>query len=238
MNEHGLLVETLIYLTAAVVFVPLASRFRLGSVLGYLLAGCAIGPWGLRLVRDVAAIMHFAEFGVVLMLFLIGLELDPRRLWNMRRAVFGGGALQMGLCGALLTAGGLAVGLPWQAALVAGLSLALSSTAIAVQTMRERGILASPVGNNALSVLLFQDIAAIPLIALVPLLATGPSASSGGPWGILRVLGAVGLVVVVGRYLTRPLLRIVARTGLREVFTGFALLLIVAIALLMTAAGV
>jgi len=238
MNEHGLLVETLIYLTAAVVFVPLASRFRLGSVLGYLLAGCAIGPWGLRLVRDVAAIMHFAEFGVVLMLFLIGLELDPRRLWNMRRAVFGGGALQMGLCGALLTAGGLAVGLPWQAALVAGLSLALSSTAIAVQTMRERGILASPVGNNALSVLLFQDIAAIPLIALVPLLATGPSASSGGPWGILRVLGAVGLVVVVGRYLTRPLLRIVARTGLREVFTGFALLLIVAIALLMTAAWV
>jgi glutathione-regulated potassium-efflux system ancillary protein KefC len=144
----------------------------------------------------------------------------------------------MGLCGALLTAGGLAVGLPWQAALVAGLSLALSSTAIAVQTMRERGILASPVGNNALSVLLFQDIAAIPLIALVPLLATGPSASAGGPWGILRVLGAVGLVVVVGRYLTRPLLRIVARTGLREVFTGFALLLIVAIALLMTAAGV
>jgi glutathione-regulated potassium-efflux system ancillary protein KefC len=238
MSEHGLLVETLIYLTAAVVFVPLASRFRLGSVLGYLLAGCAIGPWGLRLVRDVAAIMHFAEFGVVLMLFLIGLELDPRRLWNMRRAVFGGGALQMGLCGALLTVGGLAVGLPWQAALVAGLSLALSSTAIAVQTMRERGILASPVGNNALSVLLFQDIAAIPLIALVPLLAAGPSASAAGPWAILRVLGAVGLVVVVGRYLTRPLLRIVARTGLREVFTGFALLLIVAIALLMTAAGV
>jgi len=237
MNDHGLLVEALIYLTAAVVFVPLASRFRLGSVLGYLIAGAVIGPWGLHLVRDVAAILHFAEFGVVLMLFLIGLELDPRRLWNMRRAVFGGGALQMGLCGALLTLGGLAVGLPWQGALVAGLALALSSTGIAVQTMRERGLLTSPVGTTALSVLLFQDIAAIPLIALVPLLANDRP-SGAGPWGFLRVLGAVGLVVVVGRYLTRPLLRIVARTGLREVFTSFALLLIVAIALLMTAAGV
>jgi glutathione-regulated potassium-efflux system ancillary protein KefC len=237
MNEHGLLFEAMIYLAATVVFVPLASRFRLGSVLGYLIGGCAIGPFGLRLVRDVSAILHFAEFGVVLMLFLIGLELDPRRLWSMRRAVFRGGAIQMGATGALLAAGGLMVGLPWQAALVAGLALALSSTAIAVQTMRERGELAAPVGTGAFAVLLFQDIAAIPLIALVPLLAAGPK-STAGPLGVLKVAGAVGAVVVLGRYLTRPLLRVVAKTGLREVFTGFALLLVIGIALIMSAAGI
>ena len=238
MAEHGLLFEVMIYLAAAVVFVPLASRLGLGSVLGYLIAGCVIGPWGLRLVRNAGAILHLGEFGVVLMLFLIGLELDPKKLWSMRRSVFGGGALQMGICGGLLALGGLAVGLPWQAALVAGLALALSSTAIAVQTMRERGFLASPTGEIAFGVLLFQDIAAIPLIALVPLLAAGPKSSGSALVGVARVALAVGLVVLVGRYLTRPLMRIIARTGLREVFTGFALLLVVGIALLMTAAGI
>jgi glutathione-regulated potassium-efflux system ancillary protein KefC len=237
MGEHGLLFEAMVYLAASVVFVPLASRFRLGSVLGYLIAGCVIGPWGLRLVRDVASIMHFAEFGVVLMLFLIGLELDLKRLWSIRRSVFGGGTLQIAVCGGLLTLGALALGLPWQAALVAGLALALSSTAIAVQTMRERGVLTSPVGTSAFSVLLFQDIAAIPLIALVPLLAAG-SRSSGGLFGLFRIVAAVGAVVLVGLYLTRPILRIVARTGLREAFTGFALLLVIGIALIMSAAGV
>ncbi|HEY3593029.1 MAG TPA: glutathione-regulated potassium-efflux system protein KefC [Polyangiaceae bacterium] len=237
MAEHGLLFEVLVYLGATVIFVPLASRFRLGSVLGYLIAGCAIGPWGLKLVRDVAAILHFAEFGVVLMLFLIGLELDPKRLWSMRRPVFGGGAFQMLVSGTVLGAGGLAVGLPWQAALVAGLALALSSTAIAVQTMRERGVLTSPTGNLAFSVLLFQDIAAIPLIAIVPLLSSGPASSSG--WvGFVSVIGAVAAVVVLGRYVTRPVLRLVAKTGLREVFTAFALLLVIGIAMIMAAAGV
>jgi glutathione-regulated potassium-efflux system ancillary protein KefC len=206
-------------------------------VLGYLLAGCAIGPWGLRLVRDVQSILHFAEFGVVLMLFLIGLELDPRRLWNMRKPVFGGGSLQMAATGAVLGLGGLAAGLPWQAALVAGLALALSSTAIAVQTMRERGMLTSPTGNISFAILLFQDIAAIPLIALVPLLSAG-SVGSGGWLGFARVIGAVASVIVLGRYLTRPLLRIVARTGLREVFTAFALLLVIGISFIMSAAGV
>ncbi len=237
MPEHGLLFEVMVYLGAAVVFVPLASRLKLGSVLGYLIAGCVIGPFGLRLVRDVDAILHFAEFGVVLMLFLIGLELEPKRLRAMRRAVFGGGSLQMAVCGGLLTLGGVTLGLPWKGALVGGFALALSSTAIAVQTMRERGMLTAPTGVTAFSVLLFQDIAAIPLIALVPLLAAGPGASAG--WaGAARVAGAVAAVVVLGRYLTRPLLRIVARTGLREVFTGFALLLVVGIAQIMAAAGV
>ncbi len=239
MNHHGLLFDAMVYLAAAVVCVPIASRLKLGSVLGYLVAGCVIGPWGLRLVQDVESILHFAEFGVVLMLFLIGLELDPARLWSMRRAVFAGGALQMGVCGGALALGALVIGLPWQAALVAGLALALSSTAIAVQTMRERGLLAGPMGSASFSILLFQDIAAIPLIALVPLLSSEPVAGGDGRLrSIAKVIGAIAAVIVVGRYLTRPLLRFVARTGLREVFTGFALLLIVGISWLMSTAGV
>src|SRR6187402_1363563 len=189
MDEHGLLRDAMIYLAAAIVFVPIASRLRLGSVLGYLVAGCSIGPFGLRLVRDVESILHFAEFGVVLMLFLIGLELDPKRLWGLRGPVFGGGALQLGLCGTLLAVGAWAVGLPWQAALVAGLALSLSSTAIAVQTMRERNLLNAPLGRAGFSVLLFQDIAAIPLVALVPMLAGGKT--EGGLLSVAKVLGAI-----------------------------------------------
>jgi len=237
VSEHGLLFDTMVYLAAAVLFVPLAARFKLGSVLGYLIAGSVIGPFCLRLVRDASSILHFAEFGVVLMLFLIGLELDPKRLWSLRAPVFGGGVLQLGVCGSLLSLGAWALGLPWQAAVVAGLALALSSTAIAVQTMRERGLLLAPLGRAAFAVLLFQDIAAIPLVALVPLLAG--SKNEGNGWlAVAKVLAAIAVVVVAGRYLTRPALRIMARTGLREVFTGFALLLVVAISELMSAVGV
>jgi glutathione-regulated potassium-efflux system ancillary protein KefC len=234
MGEHGLLRDAMIYLAAAIVFVPIASRLRLGSVLGYLAGGCVIGPFGFRLVSDVQAILHFAEFGVVLMLFLIGLELDARRLWQMRRSVFGGGALQMGASGVVLIGCAVALGLPWRAAIVAGLAVALSSTAIAIQTMKERSILGSPLGKSAFSILLFQDIAAIPLIAAVPLLAGN---SNGGMLGVVKAVGAIGMVFVVGRYVTPPLMRRIASTGLREVFTGFALLLVIAIGELMTLAG-
>jgi glutathione-regulated potassium-efflux system ancillary protein KefC len=236
MSDHGLLFDTMVYLAAAVLFVPLAARFKLGSVLGYLIAGCVIGPDCLRLVRDVESILHFAEFGVVLMLFMIGLELDPKRLWGLRGPVFGGGALQLGACGLLVALGAWAVGLPWQAALVAGLALALSSTAIAVQTMRERNLLNAPLGRAGFSVLLFQDMAAIPLVALVPMLAGNKT--EGGALAVLKVLAAISFVVVAGRYLTRPLMRIMARTNMREVFTGFSLLLVVAISELMDAVGV
>lgn len=237
MSSHGILFDSMVYLAAAVLFVPLAARFKLGSVLGYLIAGSVIGPFCLRLVQDVESILHFAEFGVVLMLFLIGLELDPRRLWSMRASVFAGGSLQLGTCGAILVLGAWAVGLPWQAALVAGLALSLSSTAIAVQTMREQSLLGSPLGRASFSVLLFQDIAAIPLVALVPLLAGGERDGNG--WlSALKVLAAIAFVIAAGRYLTRPVLRFVAKTELREVFTGFALLLVVAISELMNAVGV
>jgi glutathione-regulated potassium-efflux system ancillary protein KefC len=219
MPEHNLLLDALIYLAAAVVCVPIASRLGLGSVLGYLVAGCAIGPHILGLVTDVQSIMHFAELGVVLMLFVIGLELEPKRLWGLRRMVFGGGTLQLFVCCALLLPAGIAAGLPWQAALIAALALSLSSTAIAVQTMNERNLMRAPVGRASFGVLL--------------------SAQAEGRFeltGALKGLVAIVVVIGVGRYLTRPMLQAVARTGLREVFTAFALLLVLGIAQVMALA--
>ncbi|HMJ15610.1 MAG TPA: glutathione-regulated potassium-efflux system protein KefC [Polyangiaceae bacterium] len=240
MAESSLMQDAIVYLGAAVLCVPLAARLKLGSVLGYLGAGCVIGPFGLALVRDPQSTLHFAELGVVLMLFVIGLELDPKRLWMMRRAVFGGGALQLFACGLLLGGLGLMAGLAWQGALVAGLALALSSTAVVVQTMSERNLRPTPIGRTAFAILLFQDIAAIPVLALVPLLALAPEGgeSASSAWSALKVLGAIVAVFVIGRFLTRPILRFIARTGLREVFTAFTLLLVLGIAALMARAGV
>ena len=232
-----MLISTIVYLAAAVVCVPLAKALRLGSVLGYLAAGCIIGPFGLRVVSDPAATLHFAEIGVVLMLFVIGLELDVRHLWTMRRAVFGGGTLQLVASALPLGLGALALGLPWQGALVAGLSLALSSTAVSMQIMGEKNLLPTPVGRTAFALLLFQDIAAIPLLGLVPFLSTD-SDNSVSAAAIARVVGAVLLVVVIGRFLTRPVLRVVARTGQREVFSAFTLLLVLGIAELMNSVGI
>jgi glutathione-regulated potassium-efflux system ancillary protein KefC len=239
MTEHSFLVDAAIYLLAAVAFVPTASRLGLGSVIGYLIAGCVIGPFGLGLIRDVDAIFDFSEFGVVLMLFVIGLELDPERLWGLRRSVFIGGSVQMLGSGAVLAGAAVLAGLPLPAACLAGFSLALSSTAIAAQTMAERRVLASPMGRAAFGVLLFQDLAAIPLIGIVPLLSHQPGAAGGPLWlGVVKVASAVVVVVAVGRLLVRPALRAVARTHLRDVFTAFALLVVVATALLMERAGV
>ena len=232
------MIEALVFLAAAVICVPVAARLGLGSILGYLLAGAAIGPWGLALVGDVESTLHLAEFGVVLMLFVIGLELEPKRLLSMRMEVFGGGTLQFAACAAALAAGLAALGLDWKAALVAGSALALSSTAIGVQTMTERNELATPTGRSAFAILLFQDIAAIPLIAIVPLL--GAAHVSGGEPGWQRfgiAFAAVAGVMVIGRYFTRPAMRLVAKSGVREIFTAFALLLVVGIAQIMTFAG-
>jgi glutathione-regulated potassium-efflux system ancillary protein KefC len=230
--------EALVFLAAAVVCVPIAARLGLGSVLGYLIAGAAIGPWGLRLVAEVEATQNLAELGVVLMLFVIGLELDPRRLATMRRNVFVGGGIQLGLCGTVLGAALLLLHLPWQAALVGGLALALSSTAIAVQAMNERNELQTPTGQSTFGVLLFQDIAAIPIIALVPFVGHMDTSSGQPMWMRLAIaVGAVAGVIVIGRYLTRPVMRLIAQTNLRELFTGFALLLVIGIAELMSLAG-
>jgi glutathione-regulated potassium-efflux system ancillary protein KefC len=232
--EHSLLLNALVYLAAAVVAVPFAKRLGLGAVLGYLLAGIVIGPWGLRLITEVNDILHFAEFGVVLLLFMIGLELEPKRLWQMRRPIFGwGGAQVAGVAGAIA---GVAIvaGVDWKIALIAALGLSLSSTAIALATLEERNMKNTPAGSAAFAMLLFQDIAAIPMIAIVPVLGVAAAEGSQKGWlGGLRVAGVLIALIFGGRYLLRPILRTIARTGMREIFTAFALLLVISIALLM-----
>jgi glutathione-regulated potassium-efflux system ancillary protein KefC len=235
--ENGPLQDALIYLVAAVLAVPVAKRLGLGSVLGYLLAGAAIGPWGLRLVSDVQQMLHFSEFGVVMLLFLIGLELEPKRLWALRRSIFGGGSAQVVLVSAALAGTAIAAGVPWKTALIAALGLSLSSTAIALATLSERNLAGTPAGTAGFGILLFQDIAAIPMIAVVPLLGTSSSGNSVSIGDALLVAGVIAALVVGGRFLLRPALRFIAATDLREIFTAFALLLVIAIALLMNRVG-
>lgn len=240
MNElhiPPLLLQSLVYLGAAVIAVPLSKRIGLGSVLGYLLAGIVIGPWGLGLIAEVETVLHFAEFGVVMMLFLIGLELNLDKLWDLRVPIFGLGGLQVLATIALVLGLGMALGLDWRLALVAGMGVAMSSTAIAVQTMTERGVLQQPAGHAAFSVLLFQDLAVIPLMLLLALLVPH-SGAAGVEWlNIAKAVGVIVFVVLAGQYLLRPVLRYIANTGLREVFIAFALFLVIGVALLMQLVG-
>jgi monovalent cation:proton antiporter-2 (CPA2) family protein len=248
MND--LLVQALVYLAAGVVSVPIAKRLGLGSVLGYLVAGVLVGPSVLHLVGDAGDVMGFAEFGVVILLFLIGLEVRPALLWRMRTAIFGLGLGQMVATTLLLAGAAMALGLDWRTAIAAGLILSMSSTAIVLQSLEERGLRHGPVGETVFGVLLFQDLAVIPLFALLPLLAEGamgPAAASehggmllaGLPGWVraLAVMAAVAAVVVGGRYLTRPMFRFIAAARLREIFTASALLLVVAVAALMELVG-
>lgn len=249
----GFLAQAFVYLVAAVVAVPIAKRLGLGSVLGYLIGGMIIGPSVLGLVgTEGQDVLHFAEFGVVLMLFVIGLELQPSLLWRLRGPILGMGGLQVTLSTALIAGGAIALGLPWNEALAVGMILALSSTAIVLQTLGESGQLESSGGRSAFSVLLFQDIAVIPMLAFLPLLGSGHGSDAGGDghaeaasmlaglpaWvQTLAVLGAVAVIVVGGRYAIRPVLRAIARTRSREVFTAMALTLVIGIALLMQLVG-
>lgn len=236
--EHGLLFNSLIYLAATVIAVPIAKRLGLGAVLGYLMAGMAIGPWGLRLIQGVDVILHFSEFGVVLLLFLIGLELDPKHLWSLRRPIFGWGSAQVGACALALFGAAFVLGLDWKIALIAALGLSLSSTAIALATLEERNLKATPAGAAGFSILLFQDMAAIPMIALIPFLAPSPPDGLDHDWlAALRIVAVLLALVFSGRYLIRPLLRFIAKTQLREIFTSFALLLVIAIGGLMQWVG-
>jgi monovalent cation:proton antiporter-2 (CPA2) family protein len=253
MHGEGFFYQAFIYLVAAVVSVPLAKRLGLGSVLGYLVAGIAIGPFGLRLIgQEGQDVLHFAEFGVVMMLFLIGLELQPSLLWRMRAAILGLGGLQVGLTAVAITGIGTALGLDWRSALAVGLTLALSSTAIVLQTLQEKDLMKTGGGQSSFAVLLFQDLAVIPILALMPLLAHGHdaaaahgAASHGSTWAeglpgwaaTLVVLGAVAAIVVGGRTVIRPAFRFIARAHVPEIFTAAALLLVIGIALLMTKVG-
>ena len=236
------LTSSFVYLCAAVVAVPLARAAGLGSILGYLAAGMAIGPWGLKLVTEVDHILHVAEFGVVLMLFVVGLELEPRRLWTLRRPIFGWGGAQVLGCSAVLALGAVWAGVPWTLAVVAALGLSLSSTAIALQVMQERNLLGTLGGQAGFSILLFQDVAAIPILALLPLLAVGGAPHAAVPLAdkVLEgfsILGVIAAVVVGGRTVVRPVLRAIARSGTPEIFTAAALLLVVGVAGLMQLAG-
>lgn len=234
----GFLFNLLVFLSAAVVFVPLFARLGLGSVLGYLVAGVCIGPWGLGLIKNVSDILHFSEIGVVLLLFLIGLELAPNKLWPMRRTVFGVGGSQVAITALILFAAGVLLGADWRGALVAALALAMSSTAVAVQTLREKDLMAAPVGRTAFSVLLFQDILVAPVIALVPLLALhGASFETERVFTMLGVIGAVAAIFAAGHFFLRHVFFYVASTRLREVFTALSLLLVAGIAVIMNMLG-
>jgi monovalent cation:proton antiporter-2 (CPA2) family protein len=254
MQGEGFFYQAFVYLLAAVISVPIAKRLGLGSVLGYLLAGIVIGPFGIGLIgAEGKDLMHFAEFGVVMMLFLIGLELQPALLWRMRGPILGLGGLQVTITALVIGAIGLGLKLPWQVSLAIGMSLALSSTAIVLQTLNEKNLSRTAAGQNAFSVLLFQDIAFIPIMALMPLLSWGApeavahaASDHGTTWihGLpvwaqaAAVLGVMSAIALAGRYVTGPIFRFIARTRTREIFTAAALLLVIGIALLMQKIGI
>ncbi|MEO8310797.1 MAG: glutathione-regulated potassium-efflux system protein KefC [Caldimonas sp.] len=240
MEHNAWLIGSLIYLGAAVIAVPVARFLGLGSIIGYLGAGILIGPWGLKLVTRPEDMLQFAEFGVVLMLFLVGLELEPQRLWSLRKPIFGWGSVQLFGSALLLALGALACGVDWRLALVAGLGLAMSSTAIGLGVLAERNVMATTSGESILSVALLQDIAAIPILALLPFLAlgVGGEGGAGGGWlGAAKALGTIAVIILGGRLLLRPALRWIAKSETPEIFTAASLLLVVATAALMNTVG-
>ncbi|MCK6956346.1 glutathione-regulated potassium-efflux system protein KefB [Enterobacter bugandensis] len=236
MEGSNLLLAGVLFLFAAVVAVPLAARIGIGAVLGYLLAGIAIGPWGLGFISDVDEILHFSELGVVFLMFIIGLELNPSKLWQLRRSIFGVGAAQVLFSAAILAGLLMLTNFSWQAAVIGGIGLAMSSTAMALQLMRDKGMNRNEAGQLGFSVLLFQDLAVIPALALVPLLAG--SGDDHFDWAkiSMKVLAFAGMLIG-GRFLLRPVFRFIAASGVREVFTAATLLLVLGSALFMDALG-
>lgn len=245
MNS-SFLFNTFIFLAAACVIVPLAGRFKLGSVLGYLLAGVIIGPFGLAFIGNAEQVMHFAEFGVVMMLFLIGLELEPLMLWKLRKAIIGLGGLQVIVTTIAFMALGISLGYEWRLSLAASMALSLSSTALVLQMLEEKDLLKTSAGESSFAVLLFQDIAVIPILIIMPLLASGTPVTehdnmlSNLPGWLHTFIVAlvIATIIIGGRYLSRYVFRFIAKSHLREVFTATSLALIVGITLLMEAVGV
>lgn len=236
------LLQVVMLLGAAVVAVPLFKRLGLGSVLGYLAAGLAIGPFGLAWFRDPHTILHTAELGVVMFLFLIGLEMRPSHLWGLRRAIFGLGSLQVVVCGALMTLVGMGFGFAWQVSLISAMGFVLTSTAIVMQLLGERGDVAAPRGQKIVAILLFEDLLIVPLLAMVALLAPSSAVDAADAashrWGAIGLaLGAVGVLVAVGLWLLNPMFQVLARSKAREVMTAAALLVVLGAALLMQLGG-
>jgi monovalent cation:proton antiporter-2 (CPA2) family protein len=235
----SLLAQISIFLAAAVIAVPIFRRFKLGSVLGYLTAGIIIGPSGLELVSTLDTTHEIAEFGIVLLMFVIGLELQPSRLWVMRKPIFGLGTAQIAVTSLCIgVAASLLFGQTWQASLVIGFGLSMSSTALALQLLAERGQLNSQFGRSAFSILLFQDIAVLPALALLPLLGSNVAHSpDSGGWLVVKLIAVLATVIVGGRYILRPMLRIVAATKVAEAFTAAGLLIVLGTALLVSQVG-
>ncbi|MGN6421767.1 MAG: monovalent cation:proton antiporter-2 (CPA2) family protein [Asticcacaulis sp.] len=245
--DFKLLLNIFVFLLAGSVVVPLAQRFRLGSVLGYLLAGILIGPFALGLIGQADKVMHFAEFGVVMMMFLIGMELEPAVLWRLRRQIVGLGGLQVAVSAAALMCVGLLLHHGWRPSLAVGLALAMSSTALVMQSLQERNLTHSLVGETSFAILLFQDMSMIPVLIVIPLLAMSgaPAASSESliaHWPVwlqpVAVLAVIALVILIGRYGSRYLFQLIARANLREVFTAASLALVIGVTLLMELVGV
>ena len=245
--SSGLMEQAFVFLGAGVITVPIAKRLGLGSVLGYLIAGAIIGPYALGIVGShINNVMHFAEFGVVMMLFLVGLELQPSILWKLRLPIVGLGGAQVVLSTLVITGVALLLGIHWQMALVVGMILALSSTAIVLQLLNENGLMNTHLGQSSFAVLLFQDIAVIPMLALMPLLAVSGGSNVNvsqvselsGWQHALQLIAVIGGIILAGKFLLRPLFRFIAETKMREIFTATALFLVIGIALLMESIGV
>ena len=240
-NGGSDLLHVVMLLSAAVVAVPLFKRLGLGSVLGYLAAGLAIGPFGLAWFTDSHTILHTAELGVVMFLFLIGLEMRPSHLWGLRRAIFGLGSLQVVVCGALMTLVGIGFGFSWQVSLISAMGFVLTSTAIVMQLLGERGDVAAPRGQKIVAILLFEDLLIVPLLALVAVMApasASDAAAGGTNWGAIGLaLGSVGVLVASGLWLLNPMFQVLARSKAREVMTAAALLVVLGAALLMQLGG-
>ncbi|SFD35107.1 glutathione-regulated potassium-efflux system protein KefB [Bosea sp. CRIB-10] len=231
------LVQAVGLLGAGVIAVPIFRKLKLGSVLGYFAGGLVIGPSGIGLFSNPESVLHVAEFGVVMFLFIIGLEMQPSRLWNLRREIFGLGVAQVGLCGALLTGVGILAGLPPAAAFIAGMGFVLSSTAVVMQMLNERGEASTPQGQQAVSILLLEDLAIVPLLAVVAVLAPAKAAESSGIMPLLIGAGSLVGLVIAGKYLLNPMFRLLANAQAREVMTGAALLVVLGSALAMQLGG-
>ena len=237
MDSSSFLVQAVIYLSSAIIIVPLFKRLGLGSVLGYLLAGILIGPYALKLIPDPEHVLHFAEFGVVLMLFLVGLELESKKVWELRNILFGLGGLQVLSTIALVTFAAHMMNFSWTVAVVIGMGVAMSSTAIGLTSLSEKKQLSTPGGQASFATLLFQDLSVIPIFMLLAFIAPNSAQSGFDLSAIAKAIAVIALIVFASRTLLRPIMRIVAQTGVREIFVAFSLLLVIGVALAMQSVG-
>ncbi|ADI30571.1 monovalent cation:proton antiporter-2 (CPA2) family protein [Methylotenera versatilis] len=237
MNSPNFLVQATIYLSSAIILVPLFKRLGLGSVLGYLLAGILIGPYALKLIPDPEQVLHFSEFGVVLMLFLVGLELESQKVWELRKVLFGLGGLQVVSTIALVTFATHMMGFTWSIAIVIGMGVAMSSTAIGLTSLTEKKQLSTPGGQASFATLLFQDLSVIPIFMLLALIAPNNAKSGFDIWAVAKAIAVILAIVFASRTLLRPIMRIVAKTGIREIFVAFSLLLVIGVSLAMQSVG-